>query len=282
MGATDLAEEFAHVHGVHLATEHPIQVTLKRADRTVDIHELPFIAVKHDRSPGQRRPTAPGARHAAEPGSSETSAVPIARTHRPDQRGSQRFGKFFFHACCVAGSLLGWRVSGATLRHPCRANSRHTTEAATARPNRCASAARIGDSTSSPASWPAGPRRQELCCGLGAQQRLALAPHRGRVALDRTDWRKRAAVVELWPDRRPGWPPFAPALPTPGPGAALLAPRAVVPPRWCGQRLAVLSPPVLCRFFVVSPCDHSDIISLILKALWKMSTAKNLLYCNFF
>ena len=30
----------------------------------------------------------------------------------------------FFHASCTSGLLLGWRVSGATLRQPCRASSR--------------------------------------------------------------------------------------------------------------------------------------------------------------
>ena len=54
----------------------------------------------------------------------------------------------FFYASCATRSLLGWRVSGAILRHPCWANSRHTTEAATGRPRRCANAARIGESTS--------------------------------------------------------------------------------------------------------------------------------------
>ena len=139
VGATDLVEEFAHAHGVHLATKHPIQVTLERTDRAVDIHELAFVAIEHDRAPGQRRPTAPRTRHAAKPGfvlehQPHRAAAQIDWIHD----GRQRFGKFFFHASCAAGSLLGWRVSGATLRHPCRANSRHTTEAATGRPRRCA------------------------------------------------------------------------------------------------------------------------------------------------
>ena len=193
MGAADLSQEFAHAQGVHLATQHPVEVALQRTDRAVDIHELPFIAIEHDRSPGQGGPTTPGARHAAEAG--------FVLKHQPDrssaqidltQRGTQHFGEFFFHASCAAGSLLGWRVSGASLRHPCRANSRHTTEAATGRPKRCASAARIGDRTSSPASLACsahGAKNSASCSTLSSA--LRRPPQGGRVAWGCTDSRKR-------------------------------------------------------------------------------------------
>ncbi len=61
--------------------------------------------------------------------------------------GCQCFGEFFFHSSCTCGSLFGCLVSGATLRQSWRANIRYTTEAATGRPNFCASAARIGATT---------------------------------------------------------------------------------------------------------------------------------------
>jgi hypothetical protein len=34
------------------------------------------------------------------------------------EEGCQNIGEFFFHCSCVSGSLLGCRVSGATLRQP--------------------------------------------------------------------------------------------------------------------------------------------------------------------
>lgn len=66
------------------------------------------------------------------------------------QQGIQRLGEFFSQSSWISGSLFGWRVSGATLRQPCRARSRYATEAATGRPNRCAKAARKTDMTNTP------------------------------------------------------------------------------------------------------------------------------------
>ena len=194
MGVAHLPQKLTHAHGVHLTTDHPVELALQRTDRTVDIHELAFIAVEHDRSPGQRRPTAPGTRHAAEPRfvlEHEPHRAPVQLDLIQD--GSQRLGEFFFHASCAARSPLGWRVSGATLRQPCRANSRHTTEAATGRPKRCAKAARIGESTSTPASLACSAHGAKNCfsCSI-LSSALRRPPHRSRLARGRTDWRKRS------------------------------------------------------------------------------------------
>ena len=170
------------------------QLAQQRTDRPVDIHELSFVAIEHDRSPGPRRPTAPRTRHAPE--------ARLVLEHEPYwasaqfnliQDGSQRLRKFFFHASCATRSLLGWRVSGAILRHPCRANSRHTTEAATGRPRRCANAARIGESTSTPASLACSAQGAKNCVSCSMlSSALRRPPQRGRFARGRTDWRKRS------------------------------------------------------------------------------------------
>jgi hypothetical protein len=96
---------------------------------------------------------------------------------------------------------LGWRVSGATLRHPCRANSRQTTEAATGRPKRCASAARIGERTSSPASWACsayGARNSASCSTLSSALRRPTPAGPRRLWL----YRLAKALLESW-DSRP-------------------------------------------------------------------------------
>lgn len=84
---------------------------------------------------------------------------PDARAARPQidviQRGSQHFREF---STTPAPRDRSWV---ARVRDLCRANSRPTTEAATGRPKRCASAARIGDRKQDEPSrllGPLGPR----------------------------------------------------------------------------------------------------------------------------
>ncbi|MEO8428785.1 MAG: proteasome accessory factor PafA2 family protein, partial [Verrucomicrobiota bacterium] len=52
MCRTDMSEELAHVGGVHLRRDHPVEPTLQRADGAVDVYEFTFIAVAHSRSQG--------------------------------------------------------------------------------------------------------------------------------------------------------------------------------------------------------------------------------------
>ncbi len=48
----------------------------------------------------------------------EHQADPAALDLLGVEEGCQNIGEFFFHCSCVSGSLLGCRVSGATLRQP--------------------------------------------------------------------------------------------------------------------------------------------------------------------
>ena len=71
-----------NAHGIHLGTAHPVQLAQQRTDRPVDIHELSFVAIEHDRSPGPRRPTAPRTRHAPD----VSGGVKTAKTRRLENR----------------------------------------------------------------------------------------------------------------------------------------------------------------------------------------------------
>ena len=147
----DLAQEFIHPLGVHLKTDHPVQLTLTRADGAVNIDELPFVTIAHTRTQRRRCPTTSQPYHPPKPRFilENHSDIP-ALDNLWFQDGRQHFRKFFFQSSWACGSLLGCRVSGATFRQPCRARNRYTTELATGRPNRCAKAARMGETTSTP------------------------------------------------------------------------------------------------------------------------------------
>src|SRR3990167_5419571 len=148
MGGTNLRQEFGHALGVHLPTGHPVKLTLDGADGAIDIDELPLVAVAYRRSFWTGRPAAANAHH-----STKARLVLEHQAHPSTlnlfwlHKRCQCFGEFFFHSSCTCGSLLGWRVSGATLRQPWRASIRYTTEAATGCPSLCANAARSGDAT---------------------------------------------------------------------------------------------------------------------------------------
>src|SRR3990167_641922 len=145
---TYLNEEFAHARGVHLSADHPIQIALQRTDRTIHIDKFAFIAVIDHRTLWCVGPAFANAHHAP-----ETRLVLKHQTYAPASHnfgfgdGSQVFGQFFFQSSCACASLFGCRVSGATLRQPCRSSSRYTTDALTVRPNFCDKAARNGETT---------------------------------------------------------------------------------------------------------------------------------------
>src|SRR6267143_3785001 len=149
---TDLGEKLGHTPRVHLATQAPIQLAFARTDGPVDINKLALVTVGDHRSQRRGRPASLGTHHASEPGLVlEHQAHATASDHFGSQQGCQRFGEFFFHSACTTGLFLGCRVSGATFRHPWRANKRYTTEGATFRPSLSASAARKGETTNTPA-----------------------------------------------------------------------------------------------------------------------------------
>src|ERR1035437_3804788 len=96
MRLTDLSQKLVHWLGVHLGADLPIQFSLDRADRAVDIGKLPFVAVVHRRTRRRRRPTASNPYHPP-----ETSLVLEHDPHWPlshgffGQQGRQVFRKFF-------------------------------------------------------------------------------------------------------------------------------------------------------------------------------------------
>ena len=134
--------------GVHLPSNHPVVPPFYRTDSAIDVHELAFVPIAHHRSRGRGRPTAPDSDHASETCFVLEHQAHVAPAHLfRIQQGRQCFGEFFFHSSCTKKSLLGCRVSGATLRQPWRASMRYTTDAATGCPSSWASAARNGETT---------------------------------------------------------------------------------------------------------------------------------------
>src|SRR3972149_4468833 len=151
MGPADLRQELVHPVGVHVSTNHPVQLALERADSPVHIDELSLVAVTYGRAKWLGRPAPSQSHHPAKPcfileDQADGSVLDIGSV----QDVRQRFGKFFFQSSCNWGSLLGCRVVGAIFRQPCRARNRYTTEAATGRPNFCDRAARMGETTNTP------------------------------------------------------------------------------------------------------------------------------------
>ncbi len=125
MGDADLRQELTHAVGVHLGRDHPVELSLDRADGAVDIDELALVAVAHRGPLGLGRPASPDSNHATEASFVlEHQSDPASARDPSFEAGSQHLGEFFFHASCSAGSLLGCRVSAATLRQPWRARSR--------------------------------------------------------------------------------------------------------------------------------------------------------------
>ena len=105
MSGTDLGEKLPHQLGVHLPADHPIQLSLQRADGPIHIREFPLIAVVHHRSSGtgaqQRRMRSMRPKRA--------SSWNISRTLRPwttsgVSRVSSTSGSFF-QSSCTSGLL---------------------------------------------------------------------------------------------------------------------------------------------------------------------------------
>ncbi len=137
--------------GIHLPINHPIQLALYGAYCPIEVDELAFVAVAHYRPCRAGGPAATNPDHAAK--------ARLVLKHQPYPtttyvlrlyEGRQCFGEFFSTPLAPAGRSLGALVFGATLRQSWIANIRYTTEAATGRPNFCASATRIGATTNIP------------------------------------------------------------------------------------------------------------------------------------
>ncbi len=118
----DLREEGAEYFGVHFLGEHPVQPAAHGGDGSINIGELAFVAVVDDGAHGRGGPAAADAHHATEAGFVLKNDFHLsALDHFGLEDGCQVLREFFFQSSWTLGSLLGWRVSGATLRHPWRA-----------------------------------------------------------------------------------------------------------------------------------------------------------------
>src|ERR1035437_3160978 len=194
MGGADLRQELGHALGVHLPTGHPVKLALDGADSAIDIDELPLVAVANRRAFWAGCPAAANSHHSTKPSLvlEHQAHPPTLNLFRLHQR-CQSFGEFFFHSSCTCGSLLGCRVSGATLRQPWRANMRYTTEAATGCPSLCANAARSGEATkTSPALDSSCQRAKKSFSSSGVSEARRRPPQLGRTASGLAqNWRSR-------------------------------------------------------------------------------------------
>ena len=87
MGLADLGEKLPHPDRVHLAAQPPIQLAFQRADRAIDVHKFPFVAIVEHRAQGARRPAplgAPSVRTGPRP---ETSRAPAGVPPPPGSAG---------------------------------------------------------------------------------------------------------------------------------------------------------------------------------------------------
>lgn len=139
MRGADLGEQLVHALCVHVLADYPIQFTFPRANRSIDIGELPFIGVGDHRPQRRRGPAAFDSDYAAETGFVLEHQPHAAKLHGVGvEELCQHLREFFSQSSWTFGSACGCRVSGATLRQPWRCNIRYTTVAATGRLRRWA------------------------------------------------------------------------------------------------------------------------------------------------
>lgn len=104
------------------AVDHPIDLSFPGTDRCVDQSKSPLVTVV---DPGPLRGGRPAAANPHHPFcmrfALRPQSDPAAANDFRNQSGCQRCREFLFHASGTSGLLLGWRVSGATFRHFCRA-----------------------------------------------------------------------------------------------------------------------------------------------------------------
>jgi len=108
MRFADLIRKLIHPFGIHLRADFPVELSLLRTHRPIDIHELPFVTVGDLRAQRRRCPTTSNTHHPTKPG--------FVLKHEPDRTFLNRFGlqqdrhlarEFFFHSSWILGSLFG-------------------------------------------------------------------------------------------------------------------------------------------------------------------------------
>ena len=120
-----LAEEFSHFLGVHFVAQAVLKAAIQGADGSLHAGEFALVAVLPHWPRAGGRPAAPGAGHAPEAGfvlkhEAGLFAVRLGFAQMPGHHHRE----FFFQSAWAASSVLGWVLSGATLRQPCRASIR--------------------------------------------------------------------------------------------------------------------------------------------------------------
>ena len=122
---TDLSQKSPHIFCIHGLADPILHLALQRTDCGVNVSELPLITIGHDRAQATRSPATFGLGHPSEPCFIlKHQARSLALCGRVlEALGDHRL-EFFFQTSCASKSALGCMESGATLRHPCRANRR--------------------------------------------------------------------------------------------------------------------------------------------------------------
>ena len=120
----NLRKEGAECFGVHFLCKHPVKLPARGVDCSVNIGELALVAVVDNGPQGHWGPTTADSHHASKAGFvlKEDFHLSVFDDFGLED-GRQIFREFFFQSSWTLGSLLGCRVSGATLRHPWRASS---------------------------------------------------------------------------------------------------------------------------------------------------------------
>ena len=117
-----LTQKCSHEVGIHGVGDHPVQSSLLRAKGGIDIAELPDKGFQDRGTEGPGSPASGWIAHTSESGF--VLEKKQKRIFVSSRQLSREDSRFFFKSSCSSGFALGWRVSGVTLRHPCRANIR--------------------------------------------------------------------------------------------------------------------------------------------------------------
>src|ERR1035441_5483410 len=96
VSGTDLSQEGSPLLGIHARADPPVQFSFPRADRSVNILKLPFVAMVYHRTVRRGSPAAPNPHHASKAGlvlKHQPNMTPL--DHVRCRQGCQHFGEFF-------------------------------------------------------------------------------------------------------------------------------------------------------------------------------------------
>lgn len=148
MSLPNLLEKHAHAFSVHLFGGHPVQSSILGAYGRIKVAKFANQGQIDCWTYGHWRPASGRIAHAPE------SGLILKQQQKWRLVSCYLFGddvgKFFLNSSRTASSPLGCRVSGVTLRQPCRASSLCTVDFGTLWPTRSSSAKWMGGITSTP------------------------------------------------------------------------------------------------------------------------------------